>query len=174
MRGLAWGIVCAAGALASWCAPAAAEPLPVKHVEAVRVSVANKSQHALGLRALPAGAGWRLDLAGEGDSDSADIIDVTPGTPARTLTVVVIARTLKFDPLRFAGGHVYRVQLHGAKRAAWSFVYLYPDAAALKLPARKPGGAERVRFDAADGAAAAAAAANGDDGAPAPTDKGAL
>jgi hypothetical protein len=70
MRGLAFLIVCATSALA------AAEPLPVKHVEAVRVSVANKSQRALGLRALAAGAGWRLDLAGDGAS--ADVIDVTP------------------------------------------------------------------------------------------------
>lgn len=160
MRGLALGIVCA------WSALVAAEPLPVKHVEAVRVSVANRSQHALGLRALPAGGGWRLDLAGDGDT--AEIIDVTPGTPARTLTVAVIGRMLKLDPLRFAGGHVYRVQLNGDKRPSWSFVYLYPDAATLKLPPRKAGAAERVRFDAAE-----AAAADGDD-APARTDKGAL
>ena len=160
MRGLAFVVVCATSALA------AAEPLPVKHVEAVRVSVANKSQHAFGLRALPAGAGWRLDLAGDGDS--ADVIDVTPGTPARTLTVAVIGRALKFDALRFAGGHVYRVQLHGDKRSSWSFVYLYPDPSTLKLPPRRPGTAQRVRFDADE------APPPSDDGAPARTDKGAL
>jgi hypothetical protein len=155
MRGLAFAIV------VSWCALAVAEPLPVKHVEAVRVAVANKSQHAIGLRALPGGAGWRLELAGAGDA--ADIIDVTPGTPARTLSVAVVGRTLTFDAQRFAGGHVYRVQLRG--HSAWSFVYLYPDPATLKLPAKK--GTERVRFDADEGSAP-------DDGAPARTDKGSL
>jgi hypothetical protein len=154
MRGLAFVIVLSSGALAI------AEPLPVKHVEAVRVSVANKSQHAIGLRALPGGAGWRLELAGAGDA--ADIIDVTPGTPARTLSVAVVGRMLAFDAQRFTGGHVYRVQLRG--HGAWSFVYLYPDPSTLKLPKK---GTERVRFDADDSAAP-------DDGAPARTDKGSL
>lgn len=169
MRGLAFVVVCATSALGVVCATsalAAAEPLPVKHVEAVRVSVANKAQHALAVRALAGGAGWRLELAADGDS--ADIIDVTPGTPARTLTLAVIGRALKFDALRFAGGHVYRVQLHGDKRDSWSFVYLYPDPSTLKLPPRKPNSAERVRFDADE------AAPSKDDGAPARIDKGAL
>jgi len=126
----------------------------------VRVSVANKSQHAIGLRPLPGGAGWRLELAGAGDA--ADIIDVTPGTPARTLSVAVVGRMLAFDAQRFAGGHIYRVQLRG--HGAWSFVYLYPDPATLKLPKK---GTERVRFDPDDSAAP-------DDGAPARTDKGSL
>jgi hypothetical protein len=159
MRGLAFVIV------ASSCALAVAEPLPVKHVEAVRVSVANRSQHAFGLRALPGAAGWRLELTAARDADAADIIDVTPGTPARTLTVAVVGRMLTFDPLRFTGGHVYRVALRGDKRAAWSFVYLYPDPATLKLPAKK--GTERVRFDPDESGEV-------DDNAPARTDKGAL
>lgn len=157
MRGLALGL------LLSWSALAVAEPLPVKRVEAVRVSVASKSQHAIGLRALPAGAGWRLELAADGDG--ADAIDVTPDTPARRLSVPVVGRTLRFDALRFAGGHVYRVQLRGDRR--WSFVYLYPDPATLKIPAKKSG-TERVRFDDDDGAPAK------DDGAPARVDKGSL
>lgn len=156
MRGLALGLVL------SWSALAVAEPLPVKRVEAVRVSVANKSQHAIGLRALPGGAGWRLELAAAGDG--ADAIDVTPGTPARMLSVPLIGRALAFDALRFAGGHVYRVQLRGDRR--WSFVYLYPDPATLKLPPKKSG-AERVRFDDNDAPAR-------DDGAPARVDKGSL
>ena len=160
MRGLAFAMVFSFGALA------VAEPLPVKHVEAVRVSVASRSQHAIGLRALPGGAGWRLELATDGDGGSADAIDVTPGTPARMLSVAVVGRALSFDAVRFAGGHVYRVQLRGEKRAPWSFVYLYPDPAALKLPPKKSG-AERVRFDEHDGPAA-------DDGAPARVDKGSL
>jgi len=158
MRGLALGLVLSCGAIA------AAEPLPVKHVEAVRVSVASRSQHAIGLRALPGSAGWRLELAADGDS--ADVVDVTPGTPARTLAVPVVGRTLKFDALRFAGGHVYRVQLRGDKRTTWSFVYLYPDPATLKVPPKKSG-TERVRFDENDAPAA-------DEGAPARVDKGSL
>ncbi len=156
MRGLALGLVL------SWSALAMAEPLPVKRVEAVRVSVASRSQHAIGLRALPGGAGWRLELAADGDG--ADAIDVTPGTPARMLSVPVVGRTLTFDALRFAGGHVYRVQLRGDKR--WSFVYLYPDPATLKLPVKKSG-TERVRFDEHEAPA-------DDDGAPARVDKGSL
>ncbi|MGZ3425080.1 MAG: hypothetical protein ACXVCV_00460 [Polyangia bacterium] len=113
----------------SWGALAFAE-LPVKHLDSVRVSVANKSQKAFGLHAS-AGGGWRLDL--EGDGDSADIIDVTPGTPARTITLSVITGTIKFDSVRFAGGHVYRVQLNGKKGSSASLVYLYPDASKLKL-----------------------------------------
>jgi hypothetical protein len=157
MRGLAFAVV-----VMSWGALAFAE-LPVKHLDSVRVSVANKSQKALALHAS-AGGGWRLDL--ECDGDSADVIDVTPGTPARTITLAVITNTLKFDAVRFAGGHVYRVQLNGKKGARASLVYLYPDASKLKLPPAKKG-AQRVRFDADDAAAR-------DDGAPERTEKGAL
>lgn len=157
MRGLAFVVV------ASWCALAGAE-LPVKHVDSVRVSVANKSQKALALHATT-GGGWRLDL--EGDGDSADVIDVTPGTPARTITLAVVTSTIKFDAVRFAGGHVYRVQLNGKKGSSYSLVYLYPDASKLKLPPPRKGSAQHVRFDSNDAAAS-------DDGAPARTDKGAL
>src|SRR5437667_1370330 len=104
MRGQAWCLALRAATGAS-----AAEKVapPLKPTE-IRVSVANKSQKALGLRPLPAGAGWRLDLAA--DADSVDIIDLTPGTPARTTTLPVAGRALRFDALRFAAGHVYRVQ----------------------------------------------------------------
>ncbi len=143
MRGLALGLVC------TWTALAAADPLPVKHVDSIRVSVANKSQKALALHPTAAG-GWRLDL--EGDGTSADVIDMTPGTPARTLTVQVVMSTLKFDSARFAGGHVYRVQLNGGKRPSVSLVYLYPDASVAKMP-KKPA-TQRVRFDSNDAPAA--------------------
>src|SRR5882672_8251048 len=102
MRGQALGLLLCAASVS-----AAEKVAPLKPTE-IRVSVANKSQKALGLRPLPAGAGWRLDLAA--DADSVDIIDLTPGTPARTTTLPVVAHGLRFDPLRFAGGHVYRVQ----------------------------------------------------------------
>ena len=140
MRGLAFVVLC------SWCALARAE-LPVKHVDSVRVSVANRSQKALALRAAAAG-GWRLDLEGEGDT--ADVIDLTPGTPARTITLAVVTNTLQFDAVRFTGGHVYRVQLNGKKRPSVSLVYLYPDPSKLKLPPTKKTSAQRVRFDGDD------------------------
>jgi hypothetical protein len=157
MRGLAFAVV------TTWCTLAIAE-LPVKHVDSIRVSVANKSQKALALHATP-GGGWRLDL--EGDGESADVIDLTPGTPARTTTLAVVTNTIKFDPVRFLGGHVYRVQLNGGKRSSVSLVYLYPDATKLKQPPVRKGQAQRVRFDANDTTAT-------DDGAPAHMDKGKL
>lgn len=136
MRGLAFSLLLLSGV--------ARADLPVKHAEAVRVSVANRAQKAVGLHALD-GGGWRLELAVEGAS--AEVIDLTPGTPARTLSIAVVAGTLKFDSVRFAAGHVYRVQLNGtAKGPSVGLVYLYPDATAAKLPARKSG-TQRVRFD---------------------------
>jgi hypothetical protein len=160
MRGLALGLVC------SWAALAGAEPPPppVKHAPpTIRVSLANRSQKALALHATPAG-GWRLDL--EVDAVSADVIDLTPGTPARTVTLAVVTNTIKFDSVRFAGGHVYRVQLNGGKRPIVNLVYLYPDASAAKMPPKKAG-PQRVRFDADDKKPA------GDDGIP-HVDKGKL
>jgi hypothetical protein len=158
MRGLALGLVC------SWAALAAAEPPPVKHAPStIRVSIANRSQKALALRATAAG-GWRLDL--EVDAVSADVIDLTPGTPARTVTLEVVTNTIKFDKVRFAGGHVYRVQLNGGKRPIVSLVYLYPDVSAAKLPPKKAA-TQRVRFDTDDKKPA------GDDGIPR-VDKGSL
>jgi len=136
MRGLA---------LALFLLPCAARAdLPVKHAVAVRVSVLNRAQKALGLHAVDAG-GWRLELAAAGTS--ADVIDLTPGTPARTLNVAVVGSSLHFDSGRFVAGHVYRVQLNGAAKPSVGLVYLYPDATAAKMPAHKAG-AQRVRFDA--------------------------
>ncbi len=124
-------------------ASAGADPLAVRNAEDVRVSVAQKARHAWGLKPLPGAAGWQLEL--RGDADGAEIIDVTPGTPARTLSLAVAARVLRFDPVRFVGGHVYQVQLRGAARASSGLVYLYPDAAAKLAPNK---GVARVRFDA--------------------------
>jgi hypothetical protein len=123
---------------------AARAELPAKHAESVRVSVLNRAQKALGLRALE-GGGWRLELTSE--SVSADLIDMTPGTPARTLTVAVVGGTLKLDGVRFIAGHVYRVQLNGGAKPSVGLVYLYPDASAAKMSTKKAG-TQRVRFDA--------------------------
>jgi hypothetical protein len=141
-------------ALALWATHAAAgEPTPpAKQLQPgpVRVLVANRTQLATGLHALPAGAGWRLDVTS--DAQSADIIDLTPGTPARTFTLSVLSRALRFDSMRFVGGHVYRVALRSRGRVSASLVYLYPDPAMAKLP---KSGTQRVRFEGDDAPAAA-------------------
>ena len=144
MRGLAFVIV------ASWCLSAAAEPA-VKNGETVRVSLAGRSQRAVGLRY--AETGWSYDGARE--RTRADLIDMTPGTPARTLSVTIVGNTLKLDGVRFVGGHVYRAQLSGGARPAPTvlLLYLYPDPATAKLPSKKAG-AQRVRFDSSDEPAA--------------------
>jgi hypothetical protein len=141
-------------------AEAAEKATPVKPTE-VRVSVANRSQKALGLKPLPAAAGWRLDLTA--DVDAADIIDLTPGTPARTISLSIIGRALRFDRMRFVAGHVYRVQLKSSgKPASLTFVYLYPEATAE--PRRR--GTERVKFAPGEKAT--------EDNTPLAVDKGAL
>jgi len=74
-----------------------------------------------------------MRLPGTGGGASADVIDVTPGTPARTLRVMVAGDELLFDGLRFQGGHVYHVQLRrGSEAIGSAFVYLYPEAPQLK------------------------------------------
>jgi hypothetical protein len=140
---------------------AAAEPLIARNASDVRIAVAGKARHALALKPLPAGGGWRLELAA--DASAADIVDVTPGTPARTITVAVLGRTLRFDGVRFAGGHVYDVRLRAAGKTPSGFIYLYPAPAAKEKPRK---GAERVRFDVDEAPAA--------DDAIAPIDKGPL
>lgn len=135
--------------ISSWCVIAAAEPT-VKNGETVRVSLAGHAQRAVGLRFTD--AGWSFDVATQ--RTRAELIDVTPGTPARTLSVAIVGGTLKLDGVRFAGGHVYRAQLLGGARPAPTVVllYLHPDPAAAKVPAKKAG-AQRVRFDSDEPAA---------------------
>jgi len=145
MRGLAFALVFG---LSSWCLIAGAEPA-VKNGETVRVSLAGRSQRAVGLRYTD--AGWSLDVTGE--RTRADLIDMTPGTPARTLSVAIVGGTLKLDTVRFVGGHVYRAQLAGGARPTVMLVYLRPDPATAKVSSKKAG-AERVRFDADEPAAA--------------------
>lgn len=132
-------LLCAANANAG------AAPLQAKNGSDVRIAVANQARHAFALKPSAGHDGWRLELVG--DALSADIVDVTPGTPARTITVAVAARTLCFDNVRFTGGHVYQVQLRSAAGLSSGLVYLTPEPAA-KERARK--GAERVRFDVDD------------------------
>ncbi|MDB4965436.1 MAG: hypothetical protein JWN44_1125 [Myxococcales bacterium] len=120
MRASAVGILL----LAALTANAAEKAVPLEPTE-VRVAVANRSQKALGLRPLPTG-GWRLDLPS--NADTADIIDLTPNTPARTITLSIVGRALRFDAIRFTGGHVYRIQLKtGPSPSTSTLVYLYPQ-----------------------------------------------
>ena len=112
MRGLAF-------VFASSCilATGAAQAEPSRQSETVRVSLAGRAQRATALRWVGGGGGgWQLEVAT--DRTRAELIDVTPGTPARTLSVPVVGGALSLDAVRFAGGHVYRAQLAGAEGGA--------------------------------------------------------
>jgi hypothetical protein len=126
--------------------PAAAfgQPLKARNVKEVRVALSGRAFKGLQVRPTP--EGWRLQLGATQGTGSAEIIDVTPGTPARTVTVPISAGDVLFDRVRFAGGHVYRVQLRVDGQAASSgYVYLAPEVIA-KEPKRAE--TERVKFDA--------------------------
>jgi hypothetical protein len=123
--------------------PAAADSLKAANAREVRVAVASRSQRALGVRASADGS-WRVQLRGPG-AGTAEIFDVTPGTPAITLMVPVMAGQLVLDGVRFAGGHVYHVVVRAEGQLASGFVYLYPEAKVAKEPRRAA--AQRVRFD---------------------------
>jgi hypothetical protein len=124
-------------------AVAQADGLPARNGDEVRLNVNQRSRKATRLR--PTGEGWRLELSATSANGAADVFDVTPGTPARTLSVMVNGGSILFDRVRFAGGHAYRVQLRSNGRAAESgFVFLVADPPPKELPRR---GAERLRFD---------------------------
>jgi hypothetical protein len=124
-------------------AVAQADGLPARNGDEVRLNVNQKSRKATRLR--PSSEGWRLELAASSANGAADVFDVTPGTPARTLSVMVNGGSLLFDRVRFVGGHAYRVQLRSNGRAIDSgFVFLVADPP-LKVAPRR--GAERLRFE---------------------------
>jgi hypothetical protein len=107
--------------------------LKTKDAEAVRVRVAGGAKMGVGLR--PHSDGWRLRLEETGGGARAELIDVTPGTPARTLSVMVSGDELLLDHVRFHGGHVYHVMIRrGEKSIGSGFVYLYPAAPIKDLP----------------------------------------
>jgi hypothetical protein len=107
-------------------ATAVAAPLPVKNGAVVRVP---SGQRAVGLQA--GSDGWRIEV-GYFNAGTVDVIDVTPGTPARTMRVAVDGTSIRLDPVRFAGGHVYRVQARDddKQQLLSAYVYLYPAATA--------------------------------------------
>jgi len=113
-----------------FCAAASAGPLKVKNAVAVRVNMAAGSQRGLGVK--PERDGWRLQLslATVNKDTQVDVIDVTPGTPARTVSVVLHGDEAVLDGQRFEGGHVYRVQLRSTAGLDSAYVYLYPSASA--------------------------------------------
>jgi hypothetical protein len=122
---------------------ALADGLPARNGDEVRVSVSQKSRKATRLR--PSSEGWRLELGASSANGAAEVFDVTPGTPARTLSVMINGGSLLFDRTRFAGNHVYHVQLRSDGKAnASGFVFLVADAPVKEAPRK---GAERVRFE---------------------------
>ena len=119
-----------AGLLVAWVqlqGQAEAAPLKVKNAVAVRVTMAQGSQRGLGVK--PERDGWRLQLslAKVSQDTSVEVIDVTPGTPARTLSVLLRGEEALLDGQRFEGGHVYRVQLRSGSGIDSAYVYLYPS-----------------------------------------------
>jgi hypothetical protein len=130
-----------------------AAPLVARNVKRVRVHVNRRARRGLGVQSIP--HGWRLALRDRGSGD-AQAIDVTPGTPARTVDMPVAGGVLFFDLDRFAAGHTYHVRVHRAgmgARVARGYVYLLP-------PPRRPTAAPQ-RLDFTDGDEPADAA--GDD-----------
>ncbi len=112
--------------------------LHTRDAESVRVRVAGEAKLGVGLRARS--DGWRLRLQETGGGATAELIDVTPGTPARMLNVMVTGDELLLDTVRFEGGHVYRLQIRRGDRTIGSgFVYLYPAAPLKDMPrSRQP------------------------------------
>lgn len=104
--------------------PAAAAP-KMRLAKVVRVKVGNGTRRGIGLHACS--DGWHLELGSV--SSVAEVIDVTPSAPARTLTLAVRNEELLFEPRRFIGGHVYQVQLFsGDERRDTLWVVLFPSA----------------------------------------------
>ena len=121
---------------------AQAEPLVPKNAVEVRLS-APRGKRAFALH--PTKDGWLLELGPSAANGVAEVIDLTPGTPARTVALSVLGGQLRFDRARFAGGHAYRVQLRfDGKLGASGLVYLTPEAPAKDAPKKT---IQRLRFD---------------------------
>jgi hypothetical protein len=133
-------------------ASAGAEPLVARNGDEIRLLVAQKPRKAVRLKPEPQ-AGWRLELGGPHVSGVAELIDVTPGTPARTIAIAVSGGAAILDQVRFTGGHAYHVQVHlDGQPSASGFVYLVSGPPAKAAPRR---GTQRIRFDKDDAPAPA-------------------
>ncbi len=142
-------------ALVSAVGPAVASPLKARNSEVIQLKVGSQRRDTIALRART--EGWRLVLSGTTANGSAEIVDLTPGTPARTLSVILNGDELLLDNTRFVGGHVYRVQLRrGGVAVESGFVYLYPMVYLKDAPRSKE--PQRLKF-----AGDEAAASDGDD-----------
>lgn len=161
--GLIASLIVFGSTLAVAAPPASSQPTKAafKAVNAstIRVRVNGDSKPGLQLRSLD-DAGWRLKLQGQLGLMRLLAIDVTPGTPAQTLSVRVAAGEALFDAQRFQGGHVYRVS--SAEGA--TYVYLQPSATLAAQPKAGPG-----QIDFAEGERAVA-----DEGSIEPAKKGSL
>jgi hypothetical protein len=103
---------------------AAAAPLIGKHARRMLVSVNHHRRGGLGVR--PCSDGWHLRLA-HSPNGLAELIDVSPRTPARTISQGLDGDELYLDTGRFKGGHVYQLQLRrGEAIVSRGYVYLYP------------------------------------------------
>jgi hypothetical protein len=124
-------------------APATATP---SRTRSLRVKVGNGTRRGIGLHG--AADGWHLELA-RGDAHRlAEVIDVTPGAPARTLTLAVGNDEVVLDPRRFVGGHVYQVLLLGDDvRQETRWVFLFPSATRTKdSPQPPPKEPQKIKF----------------------------
>jgi hypothetical protein len=130
-------------ALLGLALPASAEPLQAVNARDVRVTL-GKLQKALGVDETPEKDGWRLQLRAPADG-VAEVFDVTPGTPAITFSLRLVAGLISFDISRFAGGHTYHVAIRGKSGTSAGLVYLYPDAVAAKQARRNA--TTRVKFE---------------------------
>jgi hypothetical protein len=128
-------------------APASGSPLVGRHVRRLHLSINHKKQAALGVR--PCADGWHLTLPRK-DNALADRLDVTPRTPARTLSQGLDGDELYLDSSRFAGGHTYQLQLRrGETTVGRGYVFLYPKRS---KPARDCPAPQRFEFGSGEGA----------------------
>jgi hypothetical protein len=110
----------------------------------MRLKVGNGTRRGVGLS--HEADGWHLELASV-ESTIAQIIDVTPGAPARTLTLAIHDGELIFDPRRFAGGHVYQVSLMSdAASQGTRWVFLVPAPTRVKEPTVAPKEPQQLKF----------------------------
>ena len=119
--------------------PSVASPLRLRN-QAIRVRVNGESKPGYQLRPEgPNGNIWKLRLELTDAQARFDVIDVTPNTPARTISLRANAGEVVFDG-RFEGGHVYRI----ATATSSTFVYLQPPAV-MQAPQQK--GPAKVDFE---------------------------
>jgi hypothetical protein len=100
-----------------------------KNGHSVRVVLGAKKEKGFGLR--HARGGWRVEL-GRTQAATAEVVDVTAGTPGNKWEVSVESGALSLDQ-RFIAGHAYRVELRDGSRSIGStLVYLYPPKIAAR------------------------------------------